>query len=104
MSWFIKTEQFKSSTSKINSDQISLHIKDHIEWANTLINAGEIIISGYLIDEFKKPGGGGFLILQKDSYNQAINLILNDPMIKNNLVDWKLNEYIVCTKNSMKII
>ena len=46
------------------------------------------------MDEFKQPGSGGLLILEIESYKKALEIIKNDPMIKNNLVDWKLNEWI----------
>ena len=47
-----------------------------------------------MIDEFKRPGDGGLLILETNNYQNALEVIKNDPMIKNNLVEWKLNEWI----------
>ena len=52
------------------------------------------IKSGFLVDEFKKPGAGGLLFLEVETYEDAIEIIKNDPMIKNNIVEWKLNEWI----------
>ena len=42
----------------------------------------------------KMPGGGGLLILEAKDYLTAKNIIENDPMIKNELVVWDLQEWI----------
>ena len=52
------------------------------------------IKSGFLIDELKRPGYGGLLILEMNNYKNALEIIKNDPMIKNDLVEWKLNEWV----------
>ena len=46
------------------------------------------------MDEFKKPGAGGLLIIEIKTYDEALEIVKNDPMIKNNIVEWKLNEWI----------
>ena len=52
------------------------------------------IKSGFLVDELKRPGDGGLLILEMNNYKNALKIIKNDPMIKNDLVEWKLNEWV----------
>ena len=52
------------------------------------------IKSGFLVDELKRPGDGGLLILEVNNYKNALEIIKNDPMIKNGIVDWKLLENI----------
>ena len=47
-----------------------------------------------MIDELKRPGAGGLLILEMNNYKNALEIIKNDPMIINNLVEWKLNEWV----------
>ena len=47
---------------------------------------------------FKKPGAGGLLIIEIETYKDALEIIKNDPMIKNNIVEWKLNEWIDTTQ------
>jgi len=44
------------------------------------------------------PGDGGLLILEMNNYKNALEIIKNDPMIKNDLVEWKLNEWIDSNK------
>jgi len=50
------------------------------------------------VDELKSPGAGGLLILEINNYKNALKIIKNDPMIKNDLVEWKLNEWIDSNK------
>ena len=59
----------------------------------------EIIKKEYLINnDLKRPGAGGLLILEINNYENALKIIKNDPMIKNDLVEWKLNEWIDSNK------
>ena len=51
-----------------------------------------------LVDYLKRPGAGGLLILEINNYENALKIIKNDPMIKNNLVEWKLNEWVDSNK------
>ena len=44
------------------------------------------------------PGDGGLLILEMNNYKNALEIIKNDPMIKNDLVEWKLNEWVDSNK------
>jgi len=90
---FIKTEFIKKKYLFQNEIRVKV-IAEHINWVKNLIKKGINIKSGYLVDESKKPGGGGLLILEINSYNNALEIIRSDPMIKNNIVDWKLNEWI----------
>jgi len=57
------------------------------------------IISGFLVDELKRPGDGGLLILEMNNYKNALKIIKNDPMIKNDIVEWKLNERVDSNNN-----
>ena len=57
------------------------------------------IKSGFLVNEKREPGGGGFLIIECDSYQIALDIINQDPMIKNRIVDWKLHEWINILNN-----
>ena len=90
---FVKTEIIKKKYlfNKAFRNKI---IKEHLMWIERLIDEGINIKSGFLVDELSKPGAGGLLILEMKNYKDALEIIKNDPMIKNNLVDWKLNEWI----------
>ena len=42
----------------------------------------------------KEPGAGGLLTIEVKTYQEALRIIKEDPLIKNKLVDWKLSEWI----------
>ena len=46
------------------------------------------------MNRLKQPGAGGLLIIEIETYKDALEIIKNDPMIKNNIVEWQLNEWI----------
>ena len=93
MSIYIKTELIKKEFLTKNDLKHRI-INEHINWVKNLNKRGIDIKSGYLVDEFKRPGAGGLLIIEMNTYKDALEIIKNDPMIKNNIVEWKLNEWI----------
>ena len=94
---FIKTELIKKEYL-IQKDIKKKIINEHIQWIENLQKKGINIKSGFLVDKLKQPGDGGLLILDIETYQDALEIIKNDPMIKNNIVDWKLNEWIDITQ------
>ena len=90
---FIKTELIKKEYLDQNDIKNKV-INEHIQWIENLKRKGINIKSGFLVDEFKQSGAGGLLILEIGTYKEALEIIKNDPMIKNNIVEWKLNEWI----------
>ena len=82
----------------INNDLKRKIINEHIDWVKKLKKEGINIKSGFLVDELKRPGAGGLLILEINNYENALKIIKNDPMIKNDLVEWKLNEWVDSNK------
>ena len=90
---FIKTELIKKEYL-IKNDIRKKIINEHIKWIENLKRKGINIKSGFLVDELKQPGSGGLLILEIETYEEALKIIKNDPMIKNNIVEWNLNEWI----------
>ncbi len=90
---FIKTELIKKEYL-IQTNIRKKIINEHIQWIENLKKKGINIKSGYLVDEFKRPGDGGLLIIEIETYEEALEIIKNDPMIKNNIVKWELNEWI----------
>ena len=97
MSIFIKSELIKKEYL------IQKHIKnkiinEHIQWIKNLKRKGINIKSGFLVDKLKQPGDGGLMIIDIETYQDALEIIKNDPMVKNNIVDWKLNEWIDITQ------
>ena len=93
MPFFIKTEIIKKEYL-IKNDLKRKIIKEHFDWIKKLKKDGINIKSGFLVDELDRPGGGGLLILEVNNYKNALEIIKNDPMIKNDLVEWKLNEWV----------
>ena len=94
---FIKTEIIKKEF--ISKNKLKKKFVDkHILWIKELKKAGVNIKSGFLVNEIKKPGAGGLLIIEVNTYEEALKIIKEDPMIKNKIVDWKLNEWIDISK------
>ncbi len=93
MPFFIKTETFTPSTRAFSVQQRRLHLDDHRAWVEALRSSGCRIASGYLVDEHQRPGGGGWLVLEAESFQQAKSLVEKDPMISRGLVDWTLSEW-----------
>ena len=94
---FIKTEIIKKEYL-IQKDIRKKVINEHIQWIENLKRKGINIKSGFLVNELKQPGDGGLLILHTETYQDALEIIKKDPMIKNNIVEWKLNEWIDITQ------
>ena len=46
------------------------------------------------MDADRRPGGGGLLIFEASSYADALAWVQNDPMIRDGLVDWQVQEWI----------
>ena len=93
MPFFVKTEIIKKEYL-INNDLKRKIINKHIDWIKKLKKEGINIKSGFLVDKFNRPGEGGLLILEMNNYKNALKIIKNDPMITNDLVEWKLNEWV----------
>ena len=92
MPFFVKTEIIKKEYL-VNNDLKRKVIKEHNDWIKKLKKEGINIKSGFLVDELNRTGDGGLLILEMNNYRNALKIIKNDPMIKNDLVEWKLNEW-----------
>tara|TARA_B100000214_G_scaffold158626_1_gene113877 strand:- start:75 stop:401 length:327 start_codon:yes stop_codon:yes gene_type:complete len=90
---FIKTEKFKTTTLELTKSERKKFLLMHKEWVKDIIRSGIYIYSGYLINDKKKPGGGGLLIFEAKDYVSAQIIIEKDPMIKNELVIWDLHEW-----------
>ncbi len=93
MPFFVKTEIIKKEYL-IKKDLRNKVIHDHINWIKKLKQKGINIKSGFLVDEFQIPGAGGLLIIEMKTFKEALQIIKNDPIIKSDIVDWKLNQWI----------
>jgi len=99
---FIKTEKFKDKTLKLSNSERKKFLLMHKKWVKDITKSGHYILSGYLINEKKIPGGGGLLIIEAKDYLTAKKIIENDPMIKHELVIWDLQEWIPIDRNQPK--
>ena len=93
MPWFIKTESFTSKTMSLSPEMRQEYIDRHRSWVINLHKSGIQVVSGYLVNKQGLPGGGGLLIIQANTFNEAESLIRCDPMIIANLVKWELHEW-----------
>ena len=75
----------------------------HKKWVKSISQSGRYIQSGYLVNEKNIPGGGGLLILEAKDYSTAKKILEEDPMIKNELVTWELQEWIPINGSQAKI-
>ena len=91
---FIKTEKFKDKTFELSKLERKVFLLKHQEWVKNISKSGHYILSGYLINENQIPGGGGLLIIEAKDYSSAKKIIEQDPMIKNELVSWELQEWV----------
>ena len=94
---FVKTEIIKKEFISKNKLKKKF-IDEHILWIKELKKAGVNIKSGFLVNEIKKPGAGGLLIIEVKTYEEALKIIKEDPMIKNKIVAWKFSEWIDIAK------
>jgi len=93
MPFFIKTEIIKKEY--LNNHELKLKlINEPNDWIKKLKKDGINIKSGFLVDELNRPGDGGLLILEMNNYKNALEIIKNDPMITNEIVEWKLSEWV----------
>ena len=100
---FVKTERFKAKTLELSNKERKIFLLMHKNWVNSLIKSGNYIFSGYLTNETKTPGGGGLLILEAKNFSTAKKIVEEDPMIKNNLVEWKIEEWIPINGSQTKL-
>ena len=95
MAWFIKTEQFRSP----RQEAIAPHLDAHRRWVAQQRRRGRAMASGYLVDEHRRPGGGGLLLLEAESYGEALAVVRSDPMVASGCVDWQLQGWIPVVGN-----
>ena len=78
----------------LSAEQRSVYLNAHREWVEQESRSGRFIRSGYLVDDKRRPGGGGLLMFEAASYDEALAWVQQDPMIRADLVAWTLQEWI----------
>ena len=87
--WFVKTETFCKPFPVVKP-----HLAAHKTWVAELRANGYSVTSGYRVDEDDRPGGGGLMLFSAENYAAARELVLQDPLVANECVDWQLNKWI----------
>ena len=95
MAWFVKTETFTAVAAALPVEQRRPTLEAHRRWVADEAAAGRRLCSGYLVDGDRRPGGGGLLIFEATAYADALAWVQNDPMIRDGLVDWQVQEWIL---------
>ncbi len=85
MPWFVKIE--KGIVNKSTFDQ---SVPAHKVYVEDLIARGHKAKSGYW-GEF----GGGMLLFEASSLEQAKEIVAGDPLIKNGCVDYEIHEWCI---------
>ena len=91
-SWFVKTEQFKKPYPVVKP-----YLHQHTQWIQSLRTTKSkvyCVTSGYRVDSEGKPGGGGLMIFAAKNYQEALQLVQQDPLIVNDCVTWELNGWL----------
>ncbi|AAQ00713.1 MULTISPECIES: YciI family protein [Prochlorococcus] len=102
MPLFIKKEQFTQETLSLLPEIKKQYLADHKIWVKELIASGKNISSGYLTDQERNPGGGGLLFIEATNFEEAKDIIQQDPMIRNNLVNWEIQEWVPVAGNLLE--
>ena len=84
----------KDETLELSNSERKVFLLRHKAWIKNISQSGHYVHSGYLVNDKKTPGGGGLLIIEAKDYLTAKKIIEDDPMIKNELVTWELQEWI----------
>lgn len=85
MPWFVKIE--RGIVDKSTFDQ---YIPAHKAYVQDLIAKGHQAKTGYWAER-----GGGMLLFKADSWDEAKALIAQDPLLKNNCVEYKLHQWCI---------
>lgn len=66
------------------------YVPAHHEYVSKLIASGHQAKTGYW-----RERGGGMLIFQADSLEEARNIVAQDPLVANNCVEYELHEWCI---------
>jgi uncharacterized protein YciI len=83
MPWFVKIE--KGIVDKTTFDRF---VPDHKAYVKELIANGHAAKTGYWGDY-----GGGMLLFQASTLEEARSIVAGDPLVKSGCVDYELHEW-----------
>jgi uncharacterized protein YciI len=85
MPWFVKIE--KGIVPKATFDQF---VPAHLAYVQSLIEQGHAAKTGYWAEY-----GGGMLLFQADTLEQAKFIVDQDPLIQNHCVEYELHQWCI---------
>ncbi|PSN20393.1 hypothetical protein C7271_02440 [filamentous cyanobacterium CCP5] len=83
MAWFVKIE--RGIVDKAIFDQ---HVPAHVEYVKQLAVHGHQAKTGYWAER-----GGGMLLFQAESLDQAQAIVAKDPLVAHGCVEYELHEW-----------
>lgn len=89
-----------SLTYKVPLEEVDQHLDSHIKYLNKQYDLGNFQASGR-----KVPRTGGIILSRITDKNKLLEVIAEDPFIKNNIADYDLIEFTPTkTSEELKII
>ena len=85
MVWFVKIER-----GIVNKSTFDQFVPAHVAYVKDLIAKGHHAKTGYWAER-----GGGMLLFQASSKDEAEAIVKADPLIQNGCVDYELHEWCV---------
>lgn len=85
MAWFVKIER-----GVVNKSTFDQFVPAHVTYVKDLIAKGHHAKTGYWAER-----GGGMLLFQASSLDEAEAIVQADPLIKNGCVNYELHEWCV---------
>lgn len=88
MPWFVKIEK-----GIVNKPAFDQHVPAHVTYVKDLIAKGHQAKTGYWAEL-----GGGMLLFQASSLEEAKAIVAQDPLIQNGCVEYELHEWHIVVK------
>jgi uncharacterized protein YciI len=85
MPWFVKIEE-----GIVNKPEFDRYVAAHKAYVQDLIAKGHRARTGYWVER-----GGGMLLFEAESMDEAKAIVAQDPLVKNNCVKYKLHEWCI---------
>lgn len=83
MPWFVKIEK-----GIVNKEVFDLYVDKHIDYVKSLVGNGHQAKTGYWAEL-----GGGMMIFQANSLDEAESIVKNDPLVQNHCVEFELHQW-----------
>jgi uncharacterized protein YciI len=85
MAWFVKIEK-----GRLPKAEFDRYVPAHKDYVQSLIDRGHQAQTGYW-----REFGGGMMLFQADSLEEAQQIVAADPLVQNQCVEYDLHEWCV---------